>query len=77
LKPAAIPKLNPPIMGTCVDLPPESVFRVVSNTGADFENLGNGGTSRRREVSGKIAEEGRAGKESAWTRWRKGSGKRT
>ncbi|KAI9769821.1 MAG: hypothetical protein M1840_003815 [Geoglossum simile] len=77
LKPAAIPKLNPPVVGTYVDLPPESALRAVSNTGAEFEYLGNGGTSRRREVSGKVAEEGRAGKESIWTRWRKESGKKT
>jgi len=77
LRPAAIPKLNPPVMGTYVDLPPESPVRAVSNTGAEFENSGNGGTSRRREVSGKVAEEGRAGKGGMWTRWRKGSGKRT
>ncbi|KAI9760378.1 MAG: hypothetical protein M4579_001674 [Chaenotheca gracillima] len=39
-------------------------WRVVSNSGTDFEGS-------RREVSGKVAEEGRGG---AWTRFRKVSG---
>ncbi|KAH0538058.1 hypothetical protein FGG08_005320 [Glutinoglossum americanum] len=75
LKPAATPKKGPPVMGTYIDLPPEAPVRAVSNTGAEFEEV-RGGT-RRREVSGKVAEEGRAGgdRSGGWLRWRRGSGK--
>jgi hypothetical protein len=41
--------------------------RVVSRTGVDMDPRGDIGTAaRRREVSGKVAEEGRAGANSGW-----------
>ncbi|KAI9880112.1 MAG: hypothetical protein M1830_005357 [Pleopsidium flavum] len=59
-------------MGTFVDLPLErGGGRVISNSGADYRN-GYGGA--RRDVSGKVAEEGRAGAGGGWARWRKVSG---
>ncbi|KAI9863968.1 MAG: hypothetical protein M1824_006006 [Vezdaea acicularis] len=66
---------TPPIMvgrskGTAVDLPMEST-RVVSS-GRDWKdelNRDNGTVIKKREVSGKLVEEGRAG----WSGWRKGS----
>ncbi|KAI9868832.1 MAG: hypothetical protein M1813_004683 [Trichoglossum hirsutum] len=76
LKPAAVPKMGPPVMGTYVDLPPEAPVRAVSNTGAEYDDSGRGGgTSRRREASGKVAEEGRANGGKGWLRWRRESGK--
>jgi hypothetical protein len=51
-------------------------MKAVSNTGAEFEDMWKGGGESRREVSGKIAEEGRAGGTGrGWLRWRKASGK--
>jgi hypothetical protein len=59
------------IMGTYVDIPRED--RVVSS-GADYHGGDLGAqTLGRRDVSGKIAEEGRGG--STWARWRMISGK--
>lgn len=63
-------------MGTYMDLPREmgSGGRVVSNSGADVGRGYAGGG--RRDVSGKVVEEGRAGAGAGggWARWRKGSG---
>ncbi len=51
-------------MGTYVDLPRQSdTARVISNSGADIPSA-----NARREVSGKVAEEGRSG---GWARFRK------
>lgn len=59
-------------MGTYVDLPLErGGDRVISNSGADYRN---GYAEARRDVSGKVAEEGRAGAGGGWARWRKVSG---
>ena len=72
--------------GTYVDGPTMqrgggSEGRVVSNSGADYGNGSAGGVGRR-DVSGKVVEEGRggvsvgagAGAGRGWARWRKGSG---
>jgi len=63
-------------LGTYVDLPREVAggARVVSNSGADVGRGYAGGG--RRDVSGKVVEEGRAGGGGGggWMRWRKGSG---
>ncbi|KAI9696848.1 MAG: hypothetical protein M1836_005210 [Candelina mexicana] len=51
-------------MGTYVDIPRQSeAARVISNSGADIPSA-----DARREVSGKVAEEGRSG---GWARFRK------
>ncbi len=59
-----------------MDLPREVAggARVVSNSGADVGRGYAGGG--RRDVSGKVVEEGRAGGGGGggWMRWRKGSG---
>ncbi|KAI9684341.1 MAG: hypothetical protein M1829_002150 [Trizodia sp. TS-e1964] len=55
---------TPPIMGATITSPNRNNARVISNSGADF-----GGAAR--DVSGKVAEEGRGG---GWARLRKISG---
>ncbi|KAI9816180.1 MAG: hypothetical protein M1827_001781 [Pycnora praestabilis] len=59
---------TPPIMGTYVDLPRQGAAgaRVISNSGADY-GYGKG----KRDVSGKVAEEGRS---PGWARFRNVSG---
>jgi hypothetical protein len=62
---------TPPIMGTYVDLPRErDDTRVVSRSGNDYDIVG--GKETGRDVSGKVAEEGRGG--GGWARFRKVSG---
>ncbi|KAI9739194.1 MAG: hypothetical protein M1834_007407 [Cirrosporium novae-zelandiae] len=57
-------------VGTYMDLPREDKSgRVISNSGVDL--LKTGGTLGRRDVSGKVVEEGRGGPNSRWGKWRR------